>query len=93
MFEIQNLNDLKQLFNFSSTSHQVVSLIGINFNTKSIIGSVELTIVPTRSNLKDIRLNAKQCLIYKVSLNGQIEPKVFQYGDPMLEVCPEDPNV
>ena len=72
--------------------HQIVSLTGINFNTRSIIGFVELTIVPTKDNLKDIRLNAKQCLVYKVSLNGQIEPS-FQYGDPMLEVCKEDPNV
>ena len=72
--------------------HQIVSLTGINFNTRSIIGFVELTIVPTRNNLKDIRLNAKQCSIYKVSLNG-IEPPLFQYGDPMLEVCPEDPNI
>ena len=72
--------------------HQIVSLTGINFNTRSIIGYVELTIVPTKDNLKDIRLNAKQCKIYKVSLNGKIEPS-FQYGDPMLEVCKEDANV
>jgi transcription initiation factor TFIID subunit 2 len=69
--------------------HQIVSLTGINFATKSIIGFVELTILPLKDNLKDIRLNAKQCLIYKVSLNNQLEP-TFQYGDPMLEIIKED---
>ena len=79
------------MFSFH-TLHQIVSLTGINFNTRSIIGFVELTIVPSKDNLKDIRLNAKQCKIYKVILNGKIEP-VFQYGDPMLEVCKEDSNI
>ena len=76
--------------------HQIVSLTGINFNTKSIIGIVELTILPSRDGVKDIRLNAKQLLIYKVSLkafNGQIFEPTFQYGDPMLEVVKEDSNV
>ena len=78
--------------------HQIVSLTGINFNTKSIIGIVELTISPTRDNIKDIRLNAKQLLIYKVSLktnSGQIIEPTFQYGDPMLEVVnvKEDRNM
>ena len=65
-------------------------------STKSIIGIVELTILPTRDGVKDIRLNAKQLLIYKVSLkasNGQILEPAFQYGDPMLEVVKEDPNM
>ena len=78
--------------------HQIVSLTGINFNTKSIIGIVELTISPNRDNIKDIRLNAKQLLIYKVSLktnSGQIFEPTFQYGDPMLEVVnvKEDRNM
>ena len=76
--------------------HQIVSLTGINFNTKSIIGIVELTILPSRDGVKDIRLNAKQLLIYKVSLkafNGQTFEPTFQYGDPMLEVVKEDANV
>ena len=38
--------------------HQIVSLTGINFTTKSIIGFVELTVIPLKvslNNLKSIR--------------------------------------
>ena len=71
--------------------HQTVCLTGINFRTKSIIGSVELAIIPSKDNLRHIRLNAKQCRIYKVSLtsptsNLSMEAS-FQYFDPTLEVC------
>ena len=93
--------------------HQTVCLTGINFRTKSIIGSVELAIIPNKvtsclvvrrrtfvktvsffgfqDNLRHIRLNAKQCRIYKVSLtsptsNLSMEAS-FQYFDPTLEVC------
>jgi transcription initiation factor TFIID subunit 2 len=43
------------------TLHQIVSLTGINFCTRSIIGFVELSILPLKENLRHIRLNAKQC--------------------------------
>lgn len=66
--------------------HQILSLTGINFQTKSIIGYVELTIVPSKDNLKYIRLNAKQLRIYRVCLNETVEAS-FQYFDPTLEVC------
>jgi len=65
--------------------HQIVSLTGINFQTKSIIGYVELTLIPSRDNLKHIRLNAKQLRIYRVCLNETVEAP-FQYFDPTLEV-------
>jgi len=66
--------------------HQIVSLTGINSQTKSIIGYVELTLIPSRDNLKHIRLNAKQLRIYRVSLNESVEAP-FQYFDPTLEIC------
>jgi len=69
--------------------HQIVSLTGINFQTKSIIGYVELTLVPSRDNLRHIRLNAKQLRIYRVCLNESIEAP-FQYFDPTLEVTQGD---
>jgi transcription initiation factor TFIID subunit 2 len=47
---------------------------------------VELTIVPSKDNLKYIRLNAKQLRIYRVCLNETVEAS-FQYFDPTLEVC------
>ncbi len=65
--------------------HQIVSLTGINFHTRSIIGFVELTLLPARDNLKHVRLNAKQLRIYRVALDDVEAP--FQYFDPTLEVC------
>ena len=38
-----------------------------------------------QENLKYIRLNAKQCKIYKVLLNGKYEAS-FQYFDPTLDI-------
>ncbi|BES95185.1 Transcription initiation factor TFIID [Nesidiocoris tenuis] len=66
-------------------AHQIVSLTGINFQRKSIIGCVEITILPLRDSLKVIKLNAKQCRIYRVSLNDTIEAP-FQYFDPFLDI-------
>lgn len=54
-------------------------------------GFVELTIVPLKDNLRFIRLNAKQCRIYRVCLNDQYEAN-FQYCDPFLDICQADPN-
>jgi len=72
--------------------HQIVSLTGINFQTKSIIGYVELTLIPSRDNLRHIRLNAKQLRIYRVCLNESVEriEAPFQYFDPTLEVTQGD---
>ncbi|CAH0555152.1 unnamed protein product [Brassicogethes aeneus] len=70
-------------------AHQIVSLTGISFERKSIIGFVELTIVPLRDNLRIIKLNAKQCRIYRVLLNDTYEAH-FQYFDPFLNVCQND---
>lgn len=70
-------------------AHQILSLTGISFDRKSIIGFVELTIVPTREGLRTIRLNAKQCRIYRVVLNDTHEAP-FQYFDPFLDICQTD---
>jgi transcription initiation factor TFIID subunit 2 len=66
-----------------------VSLTGISFERKSIIGFVELTVVPLRDNLRHVKLNAKQCRIYRVILNDDYEAH-FQYFDPFLDVCQSD---
>lgn len=50
---------------------------------------MELTIVPTKDSLRTIRLNAKQCRVYKVVLNDTTEA-TFQYFDPFLDVCQND---
>lgn len=70
-------------------AHQIVSLTGINIQRQSIIGFVELTIAPLRDNLRNIKLNAKQCRIYRVIINDAFEAP-FQYFDPFLDICQGD---
>ncbi|XP_067013693.2 transcription initiation factor TFIID subunit 2 [Anabrus simplex] len=70
-------------------AHQIVSLTGINFQRQSIIGVTELTIVPLKDTLKHIKLNAKQCRIYRVLLNEVLEAP-FQYFDPFLDISQGD---
>lgn len=55
------------------------------------MGFVELTIVPIRDNLRVIRLNAKQCRIFHVTLNDCCEAP-FHYYDPFLDICRSDPK-
>lgn len=55
------------------------------------MGCVELTIVPIKDNLRVIRLNAKQCRIYRVTLNENCEAP-FHYYDPFLDICRADPK-
>uniref|UniRef100_A0A8D8N598 Transcription initiation factor TFIID subunit 2 n=5 Tax=Culex pipiens TaxID=7175 RepID=A0A8D8N598_CULPI len=69
--------------------HQILSLTGISFERKSIIGFVELTIVPVKETLKIIRLNCRQCRIYRVILNDSYEA-TFHYFDPFLDICQDN---
>ncbi|XP_041045460.1 transcription initiation factor TFIID subunit 2 isoform X5 [Carcharodon carcharias] len=66
-------------------THQVVCINNINFQRKSVIGYVELTIFPSLANLNRIKLNSKQCRIYRVRVNDL--EAAFIYNDPTLEVC------
>ncbi|KAJ1193875.1 hypothetical protein NDU88_003171 [Pleurodeles waltl] len=63
----------------------VVCINNINFQRKSVVGYVELTIFPTVGNLNRIKLNSKQCRIYRVRVNDL--EAAFIYNDPTLEVC------
>ncbi|XP_017861998.1 PREDICTED: transcription initiation factor TFIID subunit 2 [Drosophila arizonae] len=72
-------------------AHQVVSLTGISFERRSIIGMVELTIVPNNDSLRLIRLNAKQLRIYNVVLNDVCQAEFF-YFDPFQDICHNDPK-
>ncbi|XP_052846628.1 transcription initiation factor TFIID subunit 2 [Drosophila gunungcola] len=72
-------------------AHQVVSLTGISFERRSIIGVVELTIVPNSENLRLIRLNAKQLRIYSVVLNDVCQAE-FVYFDPFQDISHKDPK-
>ncbi|XP_017100570.2 transcription initiation factor TFIID subunit 2 [Drosophila bipectinata] len=72
-------------------AHQVVSLTGISFERKSIIGVVELTIVPNSEGLRLIRLNAKQLRIYTVVLNDVCQAE-FVYFDPFQDISHKEPK-
>ncbi|XP_064486844.1 transcription initiation factor TFIID subunit 2-like isoform X2 [Ornithodoros turicata] len=67
-------------------SHQVLCITSINFQRQSLIGFVELTLIPTRTDVRWIRINCKQCRVYRVRINDQIEAP-YQYNDPTLEIC------
>lgn len=63
-------------------SHQKVEL-DIDFSTQSLTGRTEITILPLRRDLREIRIDARQCTIplYQVMINGK--PATFTYEDPL----------
>ncbi|KAK7101291.1 hypothetical protein V1264_024091 [Littorina saxatilis] len=70
-------------------AHQTLCIKAINFERKYMVGYVELTIHPLRVDLRQIKINSKQCMIYTVMINEQWEAD-FQYNDPTLEICQGD---
>lgn len=62
---------------------------GINCFCLLFQGFVELTIIPTKNKLKAIHLNAKQCRVYRVVFNDDIEVP-YEYFDPFLNICQDD---
>lgn len=44
---------------------QVLCITAINFQRQSLIGLVELTLNPIKNNVRWVRLNCKQCKIYR----------------------------
>lgn len=50
---------------------------------------VELTLIPKKPNLRKVKLNAKQCRIYKIVLNNKFETN-FDYYDLTQNVIPPD---
>ncbi|CAM6031463.1 unnamed protein product, partial [Sphagnum compactum] len=69
--------------------HQNLCITNINFQKKSFIGFVELHIISQRDDLKKIKLNSKQCRIYRVMINEQNDC-TFTYSDPTLEISQSD---
>jgi transcription initiation factor TFIID subunit 2 len=63
-------------------SHQKVEL-DIDFSTQSLTGRTEITILPLRRDLTEIKIDARQCSIpvYQVMVNGK--PASFEYLDPL----------
>ncbi|XP_048220089.1 LOW QUALITY PROTEIN: transcription initiation factor TFIID subunit 2-like [Perognathus longimembris pacificus] len=66
-------------------THQLLCIDNLNFERKSVVGFVELTVLPTVANLHRITLNSKQCRIARICINDL--EAAFSYKDPTLEVC------
>ncbi|XP_059158232.1 transcription initiation factor TFIID subunit 2-like [Physella acuta] len=79
--------ELARLF---KVSHQILCINGINFDNKSLVGYVELTVWPTVPDLTEIRINSKQCIIYRVSIDKKWDAE-FTYFDPTLNICQGNP--
>lgn len=52
-------------------------------------GLVKLTLLALRETIRYVKINAKQCRIYRVLLNDELEVP-FQYFDPLLEIYQEN---
>ena len=70
-------------------AHQTLCITGINFETESLVGYVEMQIYPLKPDLRRVKINSKQCCIYRVSVN-EIWEASFSYNDPALEICQGD---
>ncbi|MGH0148697.1 UNVERIFIED_CONTAM: hypothetical protein FKN15_013567 [Acipenser sinensis] len=83
---IQDLCGEKQTIGALLTKYSRASMQnGVKVYSSRRPGHVELTIFPTVTNLNRIKLNSKQCRIYRVRVNDLEAP--FIYNDPTLEVC------
>ncbi|XP_046544224.1 transcription initiation factor TFIID subunit 2-like [Haliotis rubra] len=70
-------------------SHQTLCITAINFEKQSLIGYVELSLYPQKPDLRRLKINSKQCRIYRVCINDTWEA-AFLYNDPTLEICQGD---
>ena len=73
--------------------HQILCITSVEFNKQTIYGFVELHIVPLVTVLSRIKLNCKQCRIYRVCVKGSgldswLEA-AFITDDPGTNVCPD----
>lgn len=55
----------------------------------TIQGLVELHVIPLKSDVTKIKINCKQCRIYRLVLNEHIECS-FNYSDPSIEICQDE---
>ncbi|KAK3592160.1 hypothetical protein CHS0354_019451 [Potamilus streckersoni] len=70
-------------------AHQILCITAFNFHRRSLIGYVELALHPLCPDLRRLKVNSKQCRIYRVSIND-IWEAAFLYNDPTLEICQGD---
>ncbi|XP_041483978.1 transcription initiation factor TFIID subunit 2-like [Lytechinus variegatus] len=69
-------------------SHQILCITAINFNRRSIVGYTELHLLPLRAGANRIKINCKQCMVYRVVINDHWDvTKTISYNDPTLSIC------
>ncbi|XP_013789329.2 transcription initiation factor TFIID subunit 2-like [Limulus polyphemus] len=83
MKKVEKISDSPRPFKLS---HQVLCITNINFQRQALIGFVELHIIPQQNILRRIKLNCKQCRIYRVLIGDSFEAE-FVYNDPTLDIC------
>ncbi|XP_076803632.1 transcription initiation factor TFIID subunit 2-like [Clavelina lepadiformis] len=71
-------------------SHQLLAITSISFESKTIIGHVELMLQPRKSDVKVIKINTKQARINRVGINGY--ETSFQNEDPSCDLTQRDPK-
>lgn len=70
-------------------SHQKLE-IEVNFNTRSINGRTEITILPQLRDLKELRFNARQCKIPDAGVKINGKSAEIHYDDPYERVTVPD---
>ncbi|GAV02603.1 hypothetical protein RvY_13145 [Ramazzottius varieornatus] len=66
--------------------HQLISITHIDFNAKRIVAYTELQIKLLSPDTRNIRLNCKQCKIFGVTIDDEIDAE-FSLVDPTLDIC------
>jgi len=73
--------------------HQVLCITSIDLSKKTLYGFVELHILPLNPNLSKVKINSRQCQVYRVSVKGTGFSKwleaSFQLSDGAKNVCHE----
>ncbi|KAI1287683.1 Transcription initiation factor TFIID subunit 2 [Halotydeus destructor] len=70
-------------------SHQLLCIKSINFQKQSLIGLVEINLIPQRNNIEKIKFSCKQCKIFRLTLNDVYDVP-FKYNDPTLDICHDE---
>lgn len=78
-------------------THQNVCITDIDFDAKRISGFVELHLIPLKSKLTRVKINAKQCKIKRLLAQGSGRDSSyhnchFTYNDPLLEISQSEPQ-
>ncbi|KAI9842282.1 MAG: hypothetical protein M1837_007352 [Sclerophora amabilis] len=71
-----------------SVSHQKVEL-EVDFATRSLKGTTEITINPHHKELKSLRLNCRQCVLKRLNINGRGPTVKYQEPYARFKIHPE----